>query len=272
MLIEDYARYQRSRGFSERTIARRTTTLTLFAKLVAPAGPNDATMEDVENFLASKTSARTRHAYRSDLRTFYNWAIRRGLLTNDPTVLIDPIKVPKSLPRPLYGDLDGLMLVGRIEVRRMVALGLYAGLRCAEIAVLDGSDIHLHVIPPVLVVRDGKGAKDRVVPIRRPLVPLLRDAPRSGPVFPNHSTGRPVKAKSVSAAIKRHLQACEVDGVPHQLRHTFGTTAAQAAGGDLQAVAVAMGHGSLETTKGYAAFDGGRLAPMFERMDGGDAA
>lgn len=272
MLIDDYARYQRSRGFSERTIDRRTATLKQFARLVAPAGPDEATMEDVENFLASKSSARTRHAYRSDLRTFYKWAIRRRLVTNDPTALIDPIKVPKSLPRPLHGDLEGLLLVGRIETRRMVALGLYAGLRCAEIAALDGADIIRHGEPPILVVRDGKGAKDRVVPLRPELLMLLADAPASGPVFPNRSTGRPIRAKSVSAAIKRHLEACDVDGVPHQLRHTFGTHAARVAGGDLQAVAAAMGHGSLETTKGYAAFDGGRLAPLFARMYGGDAA
>lgn len=270
MLIDAYARYQRGRGFSERTVDRRTATLKQFARLIAPAGPARATVEDVENFLASKQSARTRHAYRSDLRTFYKWAVRRGLLPDDPTELIDPVKVPKSLPRPLHGDLDGLLLVGRIETRRMVALGLYAGLRCAEIAVLDGADIIRHTEPPILVVRDGKGSKDRVVPLRPELLMLLADAPLSGPVFPNRSTGRPIRAKSVSAAIKRHLEACGVEGVPHQLRHTFGTNAARVAGGDLQAVAAAMGHGSLETTKGYAAFDGGRLAPLFAKMYGGN--
>lgn len=272
VLIDAYARYQRSRGFSERTITRRTNTLKQFARLIAPAGPSKATREDVEHFLASKAAARTRHAYRSDLRTFYNWALRRELVDHDPTALIDPIKVPKSLPRPLHGDLDGLMLVGRIEMRRMVGLGLYAGLRCAEIAALDGADIIRHSSPPIIVVRNGKGGKDRVVPIRPQLLGLLADAPSSGPVFPNPATGRPVKPKSVSAAMKRHLEACGVDGVPHQLRHTFGTVAARAAQGDLQAVAAAMGHESLQTTKGYAAFDGGRLAPMFDRMDGGDAA
>ena len=275
MLIDEFARYQRTRGWAERTVERRTCTLKLFARLVEPASLETATHEDVENFLALRPAARIRHAYRSDLNVFYKWAVRRSLITLNPMEWIDPIKVPKSLPRPLHGDLEGLLLVGRLETRRMVACGLFAGMRCAEIAALEGADVRMHVDPAVIVVRGGKGQKDRVIPMSPELIELLAGV-SSGPVFPNASTGRAMKPKSVSAAIKRHLQACGLEGVPHQLRHTFGTELGRLAHGDLQAVADAMGHESLKTTAGYAAYDGGRAAALIARMykgnDRGDAA
>lgn len=271
MLIDDFARYQRTRGFARRTIDRRTSTLNLFAQLLEPASIERATHEDVEHFLSQRPAARTRHAYRSDLRVFFSWAVRRQLIELNPMELVDPIKVPKSLPRPLHGDLEGLLLVGRLETRRMVACGLFAGMRCGEIAVLDGADVITHTSPKVIVVRNGKGGKDRVIPMHPTLAELLDGLP-AGPVFPNPSTGRAMKSQSVSAAIKRHLAACGMDGVPHQLRHTFGTELGRRAGGDLQVVAAVMGHESMETTKGYAAFDGGPAAGLIGRMFGGDAA
>lgn len=85
----------------------------------------------------------------------------------------------------------------------MIALALFAGLRCHEIAGLQAEDVWLHGEPPMLVVRHGKGAKDRAIPMHPELVSLLRDIPASGPVFPGKAgpTLRPYSVSHASFAI-----------------------------------------------------------------------
>lgn len=271
-MIDQFSRHQASRGFTERTIKRRALTLRQLERLIAPSALTDATGDDLITFIASKPSARTRHAYSSDLRVFFKWAVKRGYATTNPADMLDTIKVPRSLPRPFAGDLDVLFEFGSARARQMTAFGLYAGLRCAEIAVVDASDIITHTEPAVIVVRNGKGQKDRVVRLHPALLAQLGDVPSSGLLFSNPATGRPVTAATVGRNIKRHLEACGIHGVPHQLRHTFGTELARITSGDLQVVAEAMGHGSMETTRGYTAFAGGRSATFIGAMFGGDAA
>lgn len=269
-IIDAYDHYQRGRGFSEATIRRRRSTITQFADLLLPKPIDRAALADVEDFLGQFTVARTRHAYRSDLRCFYTWAVTRELMPTNPTVLVDPVKIPRSLPRPFGPEAAVLMLVGSARVRQMVALGLYAGLRCAEIAVLDVADISTWSTPPVIVVRSGKGGKDRVVPAHPQLVGLLAERPRAGPMFANRR-GVAVSSKAVSSSIRSHLRRCGIDGVPHQLRHTFATEMTRQAQGDIFTVATVMGHSSVNDTMRYAGWSGAG-AEIIARMFGGEAA
>jgi integrase len=270
MILDDYERYQTTRGFSPCTIKRRRTTLTQFGRLLSPKQFDRATLADVEEFLAMFPAARTRHAYKSDLCSFYGWSVTRELLPSNPAAQVDPVKVPRSLPRPIGPEIKVALLVGTRRIRQMVGLGLYAGLRCAEIAAVDVSDIATWSTPPTLVVRGGKGARDRVVPLHPELVELLADRPRSGPMFPNRA-GRPVRASSVSQTIRRHLLRCGIDATPHQLRHTFATEMTRRARGDVFTVATVMGHSSVNDTMRYAGWSGA-AAEIVALMFGGDAA
>ena len=246
-VIEQFSNYQLMRGRSPLTVRRRRKTLESFGRFLEPATLGDATLEQIEEWLASKPAARTRHAYRSDLRVFYDWAVKRNMLPTNPAVLVDSIKVPKALPRPIGAEVQAALLVGTPRARRAVALGLYAGLRCAEIAALDADDIDHHA--GVLVVRDGKGGKDRVLPIHPRLAHLLKGAPARGPIFTR--AGEPISSAAISRLISRQFERCGIEATPHQLRHTFGTELARRAKGNLVAMAALMGHGSTETTKGY---------------------
>lgn len=266
-MIDQFSDYQRARGFSPNTVARRRTAVEGFRKFMQPAGLEDATAMDVEEWLLTKPTAKTRHAYRSDLRQFYEWARRRVGWTVNPVTDTDPIKVPKSLPRPIGPEVYVALNTGRMRVRRMVALGMYAGLRCAEIAALEAGDIWLHQEPPVLVVRHGKGGKDRVVGVNPELIPYLKGIPKSGPLFPGQRGRGHVSAGSVSALLSRHLRRCGIEATPHQLRHTFGTEMARQARGNLVAVAAAMGHETTQTTMGYVGWSGESaeiIAAMFK--------
>jgi integrase/recombinase XerD len=269
-LIDQYSDYQRARGFSGHTIARRRTSVEGFRKFILPAELDMVGAEAVEEWLLTKPSMKTRHAYRSDLKVFYDWAIRRAGFTVNPVTDTDPIKMPKALPRPIGPEVHAALTVGPKRTRRMVALGLYAGLRAAEIAALDAGDVWTHQDPPLLVVRHGKGGKDRVIPMHPELVAMLADRPRSGPLFPGRYSGH-VTASAVSALLSRHFRRLGIEATGHQLRHTFGTELARRMKGNLVATAAVMGHESTQTTMGYVGWSG-ESADVIAQMFTGDAA
>lgn len=269
-LLDAYSRWQEGRSFSPHTIKRRRVSLGLLAASVYPLGLADVTHGDIEDWLRSKRAARTRHAYRSDAASFYTWACRRKLVAVNPVELVDPVKVPKSLPRPI-DPAQVAVIIGTAEAREadvalMVALGAYAGLRVSEIAALTSADLMLHASPPVLVIRSGKGRKDRTVPLHPALERRLRAGRRpDGPLFG-------VTARGVSRRIADVLDLCGLDATPHQLRHTFGTELARVSRGNMRLVASLMGHDSMTTTAGYVALSGNGYDAIAAMFDGEAAA
>lgn len=269
---DQFAAHMRYRHLSPATIRRRRATLHLFERYLAPKDLVLASQNDIEAFLSTRTAARTKHAYRSDLRTFYQWLTDKELIEVSPAAKVAGIRIPKSLPRPLTAsDVLGSLTFGSRKVRRMIALALFAGLRCHEIAGLKAEDVWLHGDPPMLVVRHGKGAKDRAIPMHPELVSLMRDIPPSGPVFPGRDRPQ-MRPYSVSSAITRHLERAGIDGTPHQIRHTFGTELARQSGGDLLLTATLMGHESTATTMGYVRLTPGLAGAIVATMFGSAAA
>jgi len=270
-VLEQFSAYQRGRGFSEATIKRRRVALRALALYWAPKRYGEITTMDIEEWLATKAAARTRAAYRSDVRMFYEWAHDRDLLEANPAAKVGKVKVPKSLPRPLGPEATALLYSGSKATRQMVALALFAGLRCGEIASICAEDIWLHHDDAMLIVRDGKGAKDRSIPVSAELREALGSVPAAGPLFPGKHGRRTVTPGTVSARISRHLRRNGFDATPHQLRHTFGTAAARRTGGDVVLTAEWMGHGSTNTTMGYIRLAAGRGREFIEDLYGGAA-
>jgi integrase len=274
-LLAGYEAWQRGRGFSEATLRRRRKTLGWLAAYAAPTPLAEVDRDTIERWAAQHGKPRTRHAYLSDARMFYRWAVRHGHLAVNPCDLIDGPRLPKGLPRPLSRDeLDrALETVGHDQrLFLILLLGAYAGLRAAEIAGLDHADVWLHATPPMLIVRGGKGGKDRAVPMHPALVEDFGPTgPISGPVFPrgdSRSDGEPISAAWVSVLVAEHFRSLGISGSCHRLRHTFGTEAARVSGGDVIAIASLMGHTNLATTMNYVALAGGRAAEVTSRLYG----
>lgn len=241
-LIREFAAHQRVRGFSDRTIDRRTWSL---GKLAAAGRFAEHTPETIEIFLARWPSAQSRYSVRSDCHQFYRWAIRRGLLSDDPTDRVDPPRLPKRGATPLtHDELRMMLAAANLDQRRAIMLGAFAGLRCSEIAAVTAADIHRR--RGLLVVRNGKGGKDDVIPLAPALADIL---PLHGKCVP-YSNGQ-----RVGAAIRRVYRRVGIAARPHDLRHTFGTEAARQASGNLELVRRLMRHESIQTTQRYVAWD-----------------
>jgi integrase len=252
-LIATFESYMHARAFSPHTLERRRVSIGQFARFIHPLSLLDATGPDLEEWLGTKNAARTRHAYRSDLSAFYTWAIRRRLMALSPIADTDSIRVPASLPRPVpVHAVPSIVGAAPMPLRLGLAFAAYAGLRRAEIVALTSADVQTFG-QAVVMVRLGKGAKDRIVPMVPHLVELL-----TGP----RTDGRlvPLTARTLGAQAARHMRTLGYDCTLHQLRHSFGTEAARALHGNVVAVGGLMGHASPNTTQGYIGWAGGETA------------
>ena len=147
-----------------------------------------------------------------------------------------------------------LLSVKRSPVARMCATLMYScGLRISEALKLKVSDIDGQRM--VVIVRGGKGNKDRHIPLPRRTLELLRDywrhhRPKSW-LF-NTLDGRPLADHSVRYYLKkaRRDSGLKKRVSCHTLRHSYATNL-MAKGLDVRVIQVLLGHRSLKTTTLY---------------------
>jgi integrase len=236
--------HQRARGLAPSPSHRRRWSIQHIKN--TGVDPLHATVDDIEAALILLTAPQTRKCFLSDLRMFYRWARRRGLRLDDPTEMIDAIRMPQRLPSPLTRDeLSRAVQAADPVTRLMMAFGALAGLRVSEIGRIEGRDIR----GDRLVVRNGKGGKDRLVPLHPNLAHELdRLATTDGPIFG-------VQGATVSKRIRGVLRSVGLEHHrPHDLRHTFATAVAEQCDGNLTIVAELLGHSNPATSKRYTAW------------------
>jgi integrase/recombinase XerD len=258
-VVGEWLRALRRKNRSPQTIKRRRVTGRRWEAWCTAHGIVllEATAGDVEAWLDSLRHQRTgrpvtpqtRSHYLGDLASFYGWASRARICRSDPTEDIERPTRPRYLPRPISDD-DAAMALAMADrtMRLVLVLAGLAGLRVGEIASLDVADIDRR--SAVMWVRQGKGAKDRVVPISAVLdVELARyGLPSAGPVV-SHDRG-PYLAGSLSAKASRYLHGLGIEASLHQWRHWFATTMLDG-GVDVRVVQELLGHASLATTQVY---------------------
>lgn len=259
-LIELFCAYMAGRSFSPHTIKRRTSSLSSFARFIAPMRLEDVESDNVEEWTATLGAARTRHAYRSDLSAFYAWAVKRKVVAVNPVDGTDPIRVPKGLPHPVPPNAVPTIIAATDDptLRLALMLAAYAGLRRAEICALTTDDYQLHPTP-MLVVRNGKGGKDRQVPLHPALAAALGRRTVQGRLVP----WTPDKLGRVARA---HIHACGYDYSLHACRHTFATELARVTKGNVIVISKALGHEKADTSMQYIGWSGGDWSPLFGEM------
>ena len=193
----------------------------------------------------------------SALRFLYKRTLRRRDVALDD--LIFP-KVPHKLPTVLSQD-EVVRLIDAAPNRlyRMILVLLYAtGVRRTEAARIKVEDIDSQRM--VIHIRQGKGARDRDVPLSPKLLEELRSWWRwkkpHGYLFPSTAGQRGVDQ---SISDKTIWNACRVAAAragltkkihPHMLRHSFATHLLES-GADLRTIQLLMGHERLEDTTIY---------------------
>ena len=95
-------------------------------------------------------SARSNARLLSALRAFFGWQVRRGERNDDPTALLDPPRLPRSLPKALAeSQIEALLAAPDVDTplglrdRAMLELMYACGLRVSELASLPSTAINL---------------------------------------------------------------------------------------------------------------------------------
>lgn len=225
----------------------------------------------------------------SSLRAFFRLAVRRRLVAGSPVAALRAPKRAKRLPSFLGKDEVARLLdargrrpdaeAGEIALERALFEVIYgAGLRISEACALDLGDLEPERAGATVRVRQGKGRKDRLVPLGTKAGEALR-------AYAPHRTARLAEARRrVDAAalfvnvrgrrlgpraVRRLLARREIaTGTPrvspHALRHSFATHLL-GEGADLRAIQEMLGHASLRTTQRYAHVDIDHLMAVYDK-------
>jgi integrase/recombinase XerC len=106
--------------------------------------------------------------------------------------------------------------------------------------------------PPLLRVVKAKGGNERMLPLNPQTELALREwgIPRSGWVFPGQFLVDPIKPRTVTKYVTRHLRSIGVNATAHQCRHWFGSSVYERTR-DLRLTQELMGHLHPQSTAGY---------------------
>jgi site-specific recombinase XerD len=274
----------RQRQASPQTIAAYRDTLRLLLVFAAGRTGSEPSRLDVGEIDAPLVGAfldhlerdrgngvRTRNARLAAIRSLFRYAALRHPEHAESigrVLAIPPKRFARSLVtfltnrevEALLTAADRATWTGRRD-HAMLLLAVQTGLRVSELIGLRCADIHLGTGAHVSC--RGKGRKERITPLTRATVAVLRVwlAERQGdgadPLFPT-STGTPLSRDAVERRITRYAAAAGAACPslrtkrisPHVLRHTAAMRLLQA-GVDTSVIALWLGHEHVETTQIY---------------------
>ncbi|MFI9817994.1 site-specific tyrosine recombinase XerD [Saccharothrix variisporea] len=206
--------------------------------------------------LAESSVARTLVA----VRGLHRFAHREGITAHDPARDVRPPTPPRRLPKALPVD-DVLRLLDTeagLRDKALLELLYSTGARISEVVGLDVDDVDT---AERTVLLDGKGGKQRLVPVGRPALAaleayLVRARPtlvkRGTPALFLNARGGRLSRQTAWQVLKTAAERAglSVEVSPHTLRHSFATHLLEG-GADVRVVQELLGHASVTTTQVY---------------------
>lgn len=268
------------RGLSQNTLSGYTTDVGHLLEYLADRGIAVEAVErdDLHNFLVTLhdfgISTRSQARVIAGIRSFFKFLRLEGKIKDDPSLLIESPRTGRHLPDVLsVEEIDRMIAMippGKEETLRntnIIELLYGSGLRVSELTEARISRLHLD---EGFLLVEGKGSKQRLVPLSPTAVILLREylaeralkniKPDASDTIFLSRLGRGMSRVMVFYII-RDLAA--MAGItkkvsPHTLRHSFATHLLEG-GASLRAIQELLGHESITTTEIYVHIDRTRL-------------
>ena len=275
MMTEDflnYLRYERNR--SELTVRRYEQSLRDFesyfknreGQLSWESVDSDVIRDWMESMMDKGDMASTVNSSLSAVRSFFRFALSRGLVTHDPSYVVKGPKKQKPLPQFVREEEMNRLLdtpqmwqegFDGLRARTIIILFYETGIRLAELIGLDVADVDFaaHQIKVT-----GKRNKQRIIPFGEELEKALQEylSQRNAlplqmePALILSDKGRRMARSQVEKIVKQHLSLTTTlkKRTPHVLRHSFATAMLNNGAG-LEDVRLLLGHESVATTQIY---------------------
>ena len=287
-LLERFTDYLwMEKGLSENTLAAYRNDLANYASWCVGALQRleHATAESLQDYLshcyAQHYKNRTSARILSTLRRFYLYLYREGIISHDPTRLLQSPKAERTLPTDVNEtQIEALLQAPDTETaigvrdRAMLEVMYATGLRVSELIHLTLSSIS---IEQGVVRIMGKGNKERLVPIgeialewmqrymRNARVELLQQRAQSNFVFVTRRGGEMTR-QAFWHNVKRYARQADIQQSvsPHTLRHAFATHLLNH-GADLRVVQMLLGHSDISTTQIYTHIADQRMHDLYRQ-------
>ncbi len=257
MQIEKFKQYLRSKRYSESTLNTYSEALKSFLVFFREKPTAEITNEDViiynnEHILKNNLSASFQNQTVNAIKLFFK-------IIHDSKIEIDKIHRPKRakvLPNVLSKEEVKLILNAHSNIKHKMMLSLIysCGLRCGELLALK--PVHIDSIRNIVLLKNAKGKKDRIVPLSPKILEMLREYYKvhkpTNYLFEGQNVGLQYDARSLQLILKQALQKSGITkpATLHWLRHSYATHLLES-GTDLRYIQELLGHNSSKTTEIY---------------------
>lgn len=231
---------------------------------------NDITLNVINDYLSNlkrnnlSPKSITRHI--TTIKEFHKYLMKMNIVKEDVSLNIENIKQVKTLPKVIKkDDMEKILDIELINPfkyrdRAMIELLYGSGLRISELINLEINDVDF---TNDLIIIEGKGKKERIIPINKYSKKALLEylEVRSSLLKPKNKTtnkiflnnhGVGISRQGFNFILKKILNENDIkDNItPHTLRHTFATDLLNN-GADLRSIQELLGHSDITTTRIY---------------------
>ena len=273
--INEFATYLKNvRNLSGATIAAYSSDLREFCAVMGFTDCiKEITLHNVEtvyiaNLVASGNCAASRSRKLSSVRMFYKWAVKNGIVQNNPVAEIEMPKIEKKTVKAMsFNEVEQVLDEAKKDSREnsfrdlaILSLMFSTGIRRAELTEIKLSDLNLE---ESLIVIHGKGNKDRLAYFNDTTRAVLSEyinvhrkfyctSEKSSYLFVSDK-GEKLCLSTVNRIVNRYLESAGIKDkgfTAHSTRKAFATAVYDNTG-DIFAVQQLLGHSSPSTTQRY---------------------
>jgi integrase/recombinase XerD len=282
VLLAKFLEWMRVKNFSEETVVGRHYMLSRFILwaeergIVRPCEVTKPILERFQRYLyhyrkknGDPISFRTQHGFLTPLRAWFKWLTRNNHILYNPASEIELPKLEARLPKHVLTSSEAEQIINIPDVNtplgvrdRAILETLYStGVRRMEVVNLRLYDLDHD--RGTLIVRQGKGRKDRMVPIGeralawidrylREVRPTLLSGDSAGEIIFLTKLGEPFSPDQMTTLVREYVDAADIGkkGSCHLWRHTAATLLHDA-GADIRFIQAFLGHAKLTTTEIY---------------------
>lgn len=255
--IAAFKQWLQSKRYSESTIKTYSEALKTFLQFFSEKPLEQIDNQDIVHFnnayiLKNKLSAAYQNQVVNAIKLFFKTIAHKAI---DVSLVHRPRR-EHTLPNVLSKVEVKMILeaLTNIKHKSMLSLIYSCGLRRSELLNLRPIDIDSK--RKLVIIRQAKGKKDRMVPLSDKILIMLRDyfkiyKPEKW-LFEGQHSGTPYSEKSLESVLKQALTKAKINKpvTLHWLRHSYATHLLEA-GTDLRYIQELLGHKSSKTTEIY---------------------
>ncbi len=280
-MMHEHLKALRTKNYSEWTVRNRDVHIGFFIEWAQERGLNEPleitrpVLEQYQRHLfyyrkknGEPLTFRSQHSRLVPLRVWFKWMTRQNYILHNPASEIDLPRLGRTLPKniPSPQEVEQIMMQPEItdpmglRDRAILELLYSSGPRRLEIINLKLYDLQFD--RGLIVIREGKGKKDRYTPVSERAIAWIekyvREARPQLAIEPDDLTvfltaqGEPFSRDHLTWTVRVHIVAAKIGkvGACHLMRHAMATHMLEG-GADIRFIQQMLGHEDIKTTQIY---------------------